>query len=231
MRVSRVSAALLFLLHSFSLAAFAAGPALQRESAHPTTHTTVAAVSYHVVVEPFLKSECTGCHSAAGHASGLNLETPEGLFKGGDKFGANVIVAGKSGESVLIAYLRGAKQPRMPMGGAAVPEARIRRIADWIDEGARIDAEKPIWPYTPPAAHAVPHVKNAAWCRNPIDNFVLAKLEAHGLKPSPPADRITLLRRVYADLVGVPPTPTEAAASSSSRIACSDAPRRLRSNV
>src|SRR5579862_3525764 len=148
MRVSRVSAALLLLLPSAGLAAFAAGPlpSPQRDPAQTVEHGTTAVVSYHDVIEPFLKAECTGCHSAAGHASGLNLETADGLFKGGSKFGAKIVVAGKSDESVLIATLRGAQQPRMPMGGAPVPEAQIRNVASWIDEGARIDAEKPVWP-------------------------------------------------------------------------------------
>src|SRR5262245_10315881 len=71
-------------------------------------------------------------------------------------------------------------------------------------------AAAPDWPYSPPVAKAPPAVRNAAWCRNPIDWFVLAKLEAKGLKPNPPATRTALLRRVYLDLVGVPPTPAEA---------------------
>jgi hypothetical protein len=217
MRVPRLSAALLLLLPSAGLAAFAAGPPgvpapSATTASHGATAHGMAAVSYRADIEPFLKAECTGCHSAAAHASGLNLETPEGLFKGGAKIGAKIVVPGKSSESLLIAYLRGARQPRMPMGGQPAPETRIRQVATWIDSGARIDAEKPVWPYTRPVAHTLPHVKNAAWCRTPIDRFVLAKLEARGLKPSPPADKITLLRRVYADIVGVPPTPAEASA-------------------
>ena len=65
------------------------------------------------------------------------------------------------------------------------------------------------WAYVKPVRPAVPLVKNAAWCRNPIDNFILAKLEAEGLKPSPEAPKPTLLRRVYLDLIGLPPTPAE----------------------
>src|SRR5271166_2620752 len=101
MRVSRISTVMLFLLPSAGLAAFAAGPMplAQREPARLATHEMTSAIGYHNVIEPFLKSECTGCHSAAGHASGLNLETPESLFKGGDKFGAKIVVAGKSDES------------------------------------------------------------------------------------------------------------------------------------
>ena len=215
MFVLRTLTATACLVPTVALVAFAAGPGQQ--SGHidkPATTMTVAAtptmVSYREVVEPLLKADCSGCHSAAAHMSGFNLETPDALFKGGTKFGGKVIVPGNSKQSLLIAYLRGTQQPRMPMNSTAIPEAKIARIAAWIDQDAKIDQAKLGWPYLPPVAHAVPKVKNAAWCRNPIDNFVLAKLEAKGLKPAPPATKVALLRRVYADLVGVPPTPQEA---------------------
>jgi hypothetical protein len=215
MSVLRVLTATVCLVPTVALVAFAAGPGQQ--SGHidkPVTGKTIAVsaanVSYREVVEPLLKADCSGCHSAAAHMSSFNLETSDALFKGGSKFGGKVIVPGNSKQSLLIAYLRGAQQPRMPMNGTAISEAKIVRIAAWIDQGAKIDQAKLAWPYLPPVAHTVPKVKNAAWCRNPIDNFVLAKLEAKGLKPSPPATKVALLRRVYADLVGVPPTPQEA---------------------
>ena len=103
------------------------------------------------------------------------------------------------------------------MGSPAIPGTQIARIAAWIDQGARIDTVKPVWPYSKPHAPAIPKVKNSTWCRNPIDNFILARLEANGLKPAVPAGKIALLRRVYADLVGVPPTPAEAAEFLSDR--------------
>ncbi len=178
-----------------------------RKAAEPKT---AARISFRQEIEPFLQANCTSCHSADLHSGGFVVETPERLFQGGSKFGTKVIVPGKASASALIAYLRGQNRPRMPFGRPPIEAAQIERIAAWIDQGAKIDALKLGWPYAPPVAHAVPHVRNAAWCRNPIDNFVLAKLEAKGLPPSPPASRIALLRRVYADLVGEPPTPQEA---------------------
>src|SRR5262249_44401197 len=76
----------------------------------------------------------------------------------------------------------------------------------WVDQGA---AWSKHWAYEPPARPRLPAVKNAAWPRNPIDYFILARLEQEGLSPSPEAARETLIRRVTLDLTGVPPTPGE----------------------
>ena len=185
-----------------------ARPAAAKSPAVPAP----APVSFHEDIEPLLKANCASCHSADKHTSGFVVETTGGLFAGGKKYGAGVIVPGRPQESKIVAYLRGAGVPRMPMGGAAISEAQIVKVERWIAQGAKIDALKLGWPYAAPVAYAVPHVKNAAWVKNPIDAFVLAKLEAQGLRPSAPASRIALLRRVYADLIGETPTPDEAAA-------------------
>ena len=209
------------LLPALALAAWAASPvppnsaakfAASKTPAKAAAHAIASAVSFRDVIEPLLKTSCTTCHNAATHTSGFNLEAVDALFRGGSKFGGKVIVPGNAKSSVLVAYLRGAVQPRMPMGGEAIPEAQIRAVETWINQGARIDAVRLGWPYTPPAAQKIPTVKNAAWTRGPIDNFVLARLEAKGLKPAAPANKITLLRRVYADLIGLPPSPQEASA-------------------
>jgi mono/diheme cytochrome c family protein len=168
-------------------------------------------VSYHEAIAPIFKADCTGCHSKEAPGGGLALDSVEGLRKGGAKFGAKIIVPGNPKASLLIAYLRGAKQPRMPLGRPALSEAQVRKVEAWIAQGAVVDTEKLGFPYTPPPATVpVPKVKSAAWTINDIDRFVLAKLEANGLKPSPPASKSILLRRVYLDLVGMPPTPEEA---------------------
>jgi mono/diheme cytochrome c family protein len=186
-----------------------------QNNAKPAPPTSAGAkasrVSYHETIAPILKADCTGCHSKEAAGGGLALDSVAGLRKGGEKSGAKIIVPGNPKASLLIAYLRGAKQPRMPMGRPPLSEAQIRQVETWIAQGAVVDTEKLGFPYTPPpAAVPVPKVKNAAWAVNDIDRFVLAKLEASGLKPSPPASKPVLLRRVYLDLVGVPPTPEEA---------------------
>jgi hypothetical protein len=83
--------------------------------------------------------------------------------------------------------------------------------------GGRADSSGIGWPFVPPAEHRVPTVKDRAWPRNPIDNFILARLEAAGLRPSPPASKTALMRRVYADLIGIPPTPEATATFLSDR--------------
>lgn len=188
--------------HHASSGGHTAGPIAAKPAVTP--------ISYREQVETYLKATCGSCHSSDKHSGGFVVETPETLFKGGASSGAKIIVPGKASESLIVAYLKGQKQPRMPLNGAPAPADQIKQIEDWINQGAKIDPLKLGWPYTRPVAHAIPHVKHPSWVKNPIDNFILAKLEAKGLAPAPPADRITLLRRVYADLIGEPPTPQEA---------------------
>ncbi len=99
----------------------------------------------------------------------------------------------------------------MPLGFAPLSESQIALFKSWIDQGASwpATAGKAHWAYIKPVRPAVPKVKNSAWVRNPIDNFILAKLEHEKVKPNPEADRVTLLRRVTLDLTGLPPTPAE----------------------
>lgn len=173
---------------------------------------TVKLVSYREEVEPLLKADCTGCHGKEAPQGGFSLNA---LFVGGTKFGKKIIVPGKPEQSALIGYLRGKHQPQMPIGMPPLKEAQIRTIETWIAQGAKVDAEKLAWPYLPPAEPPLPRIKNPVlateWVQNPIDRFVLTKLEAKELLPSPPADKITLLRRASLDLIGLPPTPQETA--------------------
>ena len=220
MRAFHVLATSAVLLPTIALMAWAGTPTPRAArklpiKASPTLPAKAAAlptVSFHDSVEPYLKAHCTTCHNTLTHTSGFDLEATNTLFKGGSKFGPKVIVPGNAKASALVAYLRGLKQPRMPLNGETTPEPQLNLIETWVNQGAKIDTVKAAWPYTPPVPHSVPTVKNAAWVRTPIDYFVLAKMEAKGLKPSPPASKIALLRRVYADLIGLPPTPQEATA-------------------
>src|SRR5262249_25664469 len=116
---------------------------------------------------------------------------------------------GRSAESRLYQRIS-SKEPgtRMPPAGfeRTLTEKQIELIRQWIDEGA---SWKTHWAFSPPQRPDLPKVKEGAWPRNEIDYFVLARLEREGLKPSPEADKATLLRRVALDLTGLPPTPTE----------------------
>ncbi len=109
----------------------------------------------------------------------------------------------------------------MPYGGPFLSKTEIDTVRQWITAGAPgPDSSEPVkvsstiqsrkhWAFLKPSAPVVPSVQDQAWPRNPIDNFILARLEKEGLKPSPEADKTTLLRRVYLDLTGLPPTPDD----------------------
>jgi hypothetical protein len=121
-----------------------------------------------------------------------------------------VVVAGNSAESPLyqrVAGIGGVVQ--MPMGGKLAP-AEIDLIRAWIDQGADWPGEVSThWAFRPPARPALPAVRGSRWPANPIDRFILARLEKENLAPSPRADHFTLLRRLSLDLIGLPPTPAE----------------------
>lgn len=168
----------------------------------------VAPVNFQKEIFPVLKARCGVCHNANRAASAFSIEN---ILKGGAKNGEKTIVPYSAADSVLLDCLRGNGQPKMPPSGAPLSEELVARIELWINQGASVEsAVQTGWPYTSPRLPTVPNVRDTAWVKNPIDNFVLAKLEAKRLTPAPPASRHTLLRRVYADLIGIPPTPTEA---------------------
>lgn len=168
-------------------------------------------------VAPILSRSCLGCHDAAKKRGGLDLSTRAGLLAGGED-GA-VIVPGKAAKSKLVQFVTGAK-PRMPRAGARLADGEAAVISKWIDEGAKWPANVTLvatgtpkdgtwWSLRALARPEVPAVKGRGWGRSPLDAFVLAALEARGLKPSAEADRRTLMRRVTFDLTGLPPTPEE----------------------
>ncbi len=165
-------------------------------------------------IKPLLEANCVRCHNSQVKRSGFDLSTREALLRGGDT-GA-VIVPGDAKSSVLYKRISHLEQPGMPFGGQKLPDAAIAQIADWINSGAPYDAPLTVgnaalnhWAFKLPVRPPVPEVRNAAWVRNPIDAFVAAAQEKRGLKPVAAADQRTLLRRLYLDLIGLPPTPAE----------------------
>ena len=176
---------------------------------------TASSHDFETHVKPLLEQNCQGCHGSQTHQSGLVVETVTALLKGGAIQGP-AIVAGNSQESPLIQRLRGTRSPRMPMNGQPLSEEQIDRIAGWIDQldpalaaQAAKDSTKPAWPWTPVTQPEVPAVRNKQWVRNPVDAFVLAKLEKRQLEPAGPVSPRGLLRRLYFGLIGLPPTPEE----------------------
>ncbi|HMC65468.1 MAG TPA: PSD1 and planctomycete cytochrome C domain-containing protein, partial [Gemmataceae bacterium] len=172
-------------------------------------------VDYGRDIKPILHARCFACHGALRQKAGLRLDAVQ-LIRQGGKSGP-AIVPGKSADSLLIEKVTGNDRSRMPpkSEGSPLSGKQIALLKTWIDRGAKA-ADEPIpedprkhWAYQVPVRPAVPVVKNAGWVRNPIDAFVAAEHEHRGLRPQPPADKEVLLRRVYLDLIGLPPTRDE----------------------
>jgi mono/diheme cytochrome c family protein len=186
-------------------------------------------IDYTRQVKPLLTRHCVSCHGASKPRGGLRLDTAAATLKGG-KSGA-VVLPGRGEESPLIAALRGdGTTERMPWKRPPLAEAEISLLQGWIDQGPKaIVGEKPgvppnesHWAFIPPKRPRVPEVSQPGWVRNPIDAFILTRLGQAGLAPSPQADRSILLRRLSLDLIGLPPSPEEAAAFQADRSPDSD---------
>jgi hypothetical protein len=169
-----------------------------------------AEVDFEKEVQPILKTSCVGCHGAAQQMGNLRLDSRALAMKS--------IKPGNALESEL--YRRIANlgdQEMMPMGGEALAPAKVSLIKRWIEEGAKwpenvganVTEIKKHWAFVAPVKSPLPKVSSPAWAKNPIDAFILSRLDKESLKPSAEADRTTLLRRLALDLTGLPPTPQE----------------------
>lgn len=171
-------------------------------------------VDYLRQVKPILAARCYACHGNLKRESGLRLDTAALARRGGE--GGAAIVPGKSADSLLIQAVTGTNGlTRMPLDGEPLSPEQVSLLAHWIDEGAPAPDEpvppdpRQHWAFRPPVRPQPPAVRAAAWVRNPIDAFLAAEHEARGLAPRPEAARHILLRRLYLDLIGLPPTRDE----------------------
>lgn len=195
-----------------SLAVFAVATSLwgQNAPAAPAAPAADVKVDFVKDIQPIFAKSCAACHGAKTQMGGLRLDSRKIVME-------KAVKPGDSAGSELYKRVAGiGSNARMPMGGKLDP-AQIDLIKRWIDAGAvwpdsadvaGVEVKKH-WAFVPPVRPETPVVKNAAWPKNAIDNFVLARLEKEGLSPSPEADRATLLRRLSLDLIGLPPTPEE----------------------
>ncbi len=162
-------------------------------------------------IQPIFAAHCASCHGAQKQLGQLRLDNKAAamrVIKVGDALGSRL-------------YQRVSKEnsahgePQMPKGAAPLKAEQLALLKKWINEGAMwpdaasVKVESKHWAFTPPVRAALPAVKNKVWVKNAIDQFILARLEQEGLTPSPEADRVTLLRRLSLDLIGLPPTPEE----------------------
>jgi cytochrome c553 len=185
-----------------------------------------SAESFAEKVLPIFERSCLVCHGAKMQRGRLDLRSEAAILRGGSR-GA-VVTPGSPEKSLLYQLITHKQEPGMPMGMDKLADADIAVIAEWIRkltpqptsataeatpiraQGAPItEKDKQFWSFQKLAAVKPPAVKNRPWVRNPIDAFVLKKLEANRLAPAPAAEPRVLLRRVYLDLIGLPPSPEE----------------------
>src|SRR6478735_8202836 len=193
----------------------AADPATSTVSALPAP--AARQVDFAQDLQPLFAERCYDCHGEKKQESAFRADSREDILKGGDH-GPSIVV-GKGAESILVQVLADTHEDiaAMPKKKEKFTPEQIGLVRAWIDQGAewaggsgkKYSYNTNHWAFKSPQHQASPLVRNKKWPRTPIDNFVLAKLDAEKLKPSPEVDKITLLRRLSLDLIGLPPTPEE----------------------
>ncbi|MBC7817890.1 MAG: DUF1549 domain-containing protein, partial [Planctomycetaceae bacterium] len=175
-------------------------------------------------IRPLLVEHCQSCHGDKKQEGGLQLTSRELLMKGGET--GRVIVPSQPEESLLIGAVEYLHEPKMPPK-QKLPDADIARLRRWVAMGVPwpesnstptpvpdiefhvTPSQRSWWAYQAVKDQSPPEVRNGAWPRNEIDQFIAAELESHMMQPAPAADRRTWLRRATFDLTGLPPTPAE----------------------
>jgi hypothetical protein len=201
-------------VHGLSSAVEAEEPAAPQELP-PAAAKTIDFVSD---IQPLLARSCLSCHGPEEQEGGLRLHRKEDALRGGDRGAA--IVAGKSAQSRLIHFVAGINEEETlmpPEGeGQRLSPEQIGLLRAWIDQGANWPDGLDLaaggskhWAFEPIADLQPPQVRDKPWVRNEIDQFVLAELESMNIRPSPEADKVTLVRRLYLDLLGLPPSTAE----------------------
>ncbi len=207
-----------------SLAAALVGPA-SLQAAEPGGQPTPEAVRYFESrIRPILADNCFKCHGDKKQRGGLRLDSRAALMSGGDQGAA--IMPGKPEESLLLKAVRHEDELKMPPSKKLAKE-QIADLTQWVRMGAPwpssdasssavrkrefqiSERDRAHWAFQPVERPPVPTVKNQRWVSNPIDAFILAKLEAKQLSPNPPATKRELIRRVFYDITGLPPSPGE----------------------
>ncbi len=175
-------------------------------------------------VKPIFESRCYSCHGSQQQLGGLRLNRREDALRGGNS--GPSIHPGNSAESKLIHLVAGVKEGEvMPLVGERLTRQEVGILRTWIDDGAdwpvvadpqntKADTDSSSennshWSFQPIERPEVPAVRKRNWIRNPIDAFIMARLEEEGIAPSAQADQITLIRRLSLDLIGLPPTPED----------------------
>jgi len=193
-----------------------------------STAVAQAPVDFTNDIRPIMERSCWNCHGDALQLSGLDLTSRENALKGGDRGPA--IVPGRAEDSRLYRAVAGLVEPAMPMEGDALSASEIASVRDWINDGAHWDSgattttadalaalegdelppgAREYWAFKLPKQAPIPEVSGF---EHPIDRFLERTRRDNGLTAAPRADRLTLMRRAYLDLIGLPPTPEQTAA-------------------
>ncbi|MFO0817196.1 MAG: DUF1553 domain-containing protein [Pirellulales bacterium] len=198
---------------------FRAGPPARLDYEKVLPPASKAAVDFVRDIQPLLRKHCFDCHSQDNEEGGLNLTVRQRAFEGGEHGVA--IRPGDSAHSRLIHWVAEVEKGKvMPPEGERLSREQVGMLRAWIDQGAkwprdadwvdeRIEAARRHWAFQPLKSVESPAVADKTWSRTAIDRFILAKLEANNLPPAPPADATRLIRRLYFDLIGLPPSPQE----------------------
>src|SRR6266702_2429934 len=166
-------------------------------------------VEFNRDVRPILSNVCFNCHGPdkSKRKADLHFDTEEGAR--GDRGGYFAIAPGKPDASEMLKRVTSADPKRRmppPFAGPALTKDQIETLRQWIAQGAKWQKH---WSLIPPIRSTLPQVKLKGWAKNPIDDYVLARLEKEEWTPAPEAEPVTLIRRVSLDLTGLPPTPAE----------------------
>lgn len=170
-----------------------------------------AEISFNRDIRPILTKNCTTCHGGVKKAGGVSFLFREDLLGRGDS-GRRLVTPGQPDESELIRRIR-TRDPldRMPPPDhhpEPLADADVALLSAWIEQGAEWQDH---WAYEPPSPQPVPTVSDPSWPRQPLDHWILARLDQEGLAPATEADPVEWLRRVCLDLTGLPPTPAQLA--------------------
>lgn len=220
-RIHKIACLSLAALAAFAFSSAQAAEDAEKKAKQPGKFTELPApvereVDFVADVRPILQRSCFSCHGGEAQEGGLRLHRRQDALSGGDSGPA--WVKGKSAESRLIQFVTGLNEEGtiMPPDGQPLSAEEVGILRKWIDLGAPWPdsaageiVKSDHWAFQPVQNPQLPPVTKQGWVKNPIDQFVLAKLESLGLAPAPQADKATLLRRVSLDLTGLLPSPEE----------------------
>ena len=183
---------------------FPSGPSAERAD-----ETSPAAIRFEREIRPVFVDHCYQCHGPQKQEAGIRFDKRDGNFATSASGLTPLVPGNPLASSVITRLTESDPHLRMPLDADPLSEEHIAVLRQWISDGAEWPGNLKHWAFRKPVLPPQPALQGRSWCRNGIDDFVLAKLETAGLKPAAEADRVTLARRLSLDLTGLPPTPAD----------------------